>query len=72
VSDDTDKAQDADATNLADAIERQRLRAAFAQKLKPTGFCRNDRCGEPFPANDNRLFCDAACANEHARLTRRQ
>ncbi|QOE32762.1 DNA-directed RNA polymerase subunit alpha [Achromobacter phage Mano] len=65
--DDIDKAQDADATNLADAIERQRVLAALGPKLRPIGECWNPMCGEPFAANDNRLFCNAACADEHAR-----
>lgn len=68
--DDTDKAQDADAANLADAIERQRLLAAVSKKVRAIGECRNPRCGEPFAENDNRLFCDAACADQYARYSR--
>lgn len=68
--DDIDKAQDADAVNLADAIARQRIQAAKGPRLQPAGHCRNQLCGEPFAANDNRLFCNAACAAEHGRVRR--
>lgn len=66
--DDIDKAQHADAVSLADAIERQRMLAAKGPKVLPLGYCRNKMCGEPFEAgNETRLFCNAACADEHAR-----
>lgn len=70
MADDIDKAQDAAAINLADAIERQRIQAMQGPRLHPAGHCRNPLCGEPFAANDNRLFCNAKCATEHGRARR--
>ncbi|WP_441227973.1 hypothetical protein AB7813_08180 [Tardiphaga sp. 20_F10_N6_6] len=68
--DDIDKAQDADAVNLADAIARQRAASAASSRLRAIGECRSPKCGELFPANDNRLFCNAACADVFARYHR--
>lgn len=71
MSDEIDRAQDAEAVNIADALERTKLAALRVPRLVSTGECHNPRCGEPFAANDNRLFCDAACATEHGRFTRK-
>lgn len=70
MADDIDKAQDREAINLQDAIAAQRARAEATQKLAAAGYCLNQRCGEPFEAGDARLFCDAGCADEFARLSR--
>lgn len=66
--DDFDKASETEAKTLQDQLDAQRLRAACAPKLAPSGECMNPRCGEEFPAGDPRVFCGAQCANEHARL----
>lgn len=72
MSDDIDKAQDADAVNLDDAIERQRIIAATTPHLPAIGECYNPLCCEPFAANDNhRLFCGPSCAEEYERLRKR-
>jgi hypothetical protein len=70
MSDDIDKAQAADEVNTQDALERQRLIAALAPRLQPQGCCLNPRCGEPFEAGSNRLFCCVGCERERARLVR--
>ena len=71
MSDDIDKAQAADEVNTQDALERQRLRAAHTQRMKPIGECWNPHCATPFAANDNaKLYCNADCAEEHRRLRR--
>ena len=69
--DDFDRAQDADAVNTQDALERQRILAAKTQHFVAIGECINPHCAEPFPANDNaRLYCGPACEAEHRRLRR--
>ncbi|UOV84388.1 hypothetical protein [Klebsiella pneumoniae] len=70
MADDIDKAQAADEVNTQDALERQRLMAAIAPRIKPRGECLNPRCGEPFAAGDVRLFCNDRCAGEYRRLAR--
>lgn len=71
MADDIDKAQDAAAVNLDDALQAQRLRARTTVHLAGRGECLNPRCCEPFAANDNgRLFCGPACEAEHRRLKR--
>lgn len=71
MSDDIDKAQAADEINLSDALERHKLLAQNMPQLKARGECLNPHCAEPFAANDNvRLYCGAACAEEHRRLRR--
>lgn len=62
-----DKASEHEQRALQDQLEAQRLRAACAPKLAPSGECMNPRCGEEFPAGDPRVFCNAKCAVEHAR-----
>lgn len=72
MTDQFDRAQELDAMAALAAMEEQRIRAARAPKLAPSGECQNPRCGEEFPAGDNRLFCNSHCAAEHQRLTRNQ
>lgn len=56
---------------LADNLAAHAERAASEPKIAASGICHNVRCGEEFPAGDNRLFCDSRCAAEHARHTRK-
>jgi len=71
MSDDIDRAQDADAVNLADALEHQRIISATMQRLPAIGECYNPLCCEPFAANDNhKLFCGPSCAEEYERLSK--
>lgn len=72
MSDDIDKAQAADEVNTQDALERQRMIARNMPRLTARGECLNPHCAEPFYSGaETRLFCDAKCAAEHARVTRR-
>lgn len=69
MADDIDRAQELDAINTSDAIERHMIMSSIARRLQPTGECRNPRCGEPFVAADsNRIFCGPECAAEHEHL----
>jgi hypothetical protein len=71
VSDDIDRAQDADAVNTQDALERQRRLAKNMLRLVAIGECLNPHCAEPFAANDNtRLYCGPRCEAEHSRMKR--
>lgn len=38
------------------------------REAEPTGFCLNPRCEEGL--GDERLYCNAECAEEHARIKR--
>lgn len=65
-----DHASEVEQQTLQDQLQAQAVRAASAPKMEANGVCHNVRCGEEFPAGDQRLFCGAACASEHQRLTR--
>lgn len=69
MADETDRAQDADANNLADALQAQRLRAGLQRRPAARGECLNPKCGEPF-SETNRLFCNSACEGIYTRLKR--
>lgn len=64
-----DLATEREERDRAEALANQAAKAAAYPRMRPMGYCRNVRCAEPFPANDNRLFCNSDCAQEHARLS---
>lgn len=69
MSDAIDMAQELEAINISDAIERQMFNHSTTKRLTPTGECRNQRCGEPFDgADSNRIFCGPGCAAEYEHL----
>ena len=71
-ADPMDQAQDHIEKELAAATAAA---AAYIEQQKdrrpaPRGYCLNPDCLEDFPPGDQRLFCDAKCADRHARLLR--
>jgi hypothetical protein len=70
-----DQAQALEQQQLEQALLAQAAKAIQAPQLVPTGYCQNPKCGEEFitapPGIGTRLFCNAICASEHARLTRK-
>lgn len=62
---------EADAAQVA--IEREiqdRIQAAQRGHVlvRRTGRCLN--CSEPFPRDDQRVYCDLDCAEDHEKITR--
>jgi hypothetical protein len=66
-----DHASEVEQQTLADQLEAQVIRASLAPKVAARGVCLNPRCGEEFSLGDPRLYCNSACAAEHARLSRK-
>ena len=72
--DPADQALDHQEKELAAALEAQRQafpQSHYGRRPAPRGHCLNPDCLDDFEPGDQRLFCDAACADAHARLTRR-
>lgn len=70
MTDTIDQAQAFDAQNTAQAIEAQLEAAKNTPRLLARGYCYNPLCEDEFePANDNKLFCGPACAEQHQRYT---
>lgn len=73
-ADDIDRANEHADKELARALEVQRLEFLgqhWARRPAPRGYCLNPDCLEDFPQDADRLFCGPACADAHAKLTRR-
>lgn len=65
-----DQAQAFDALNLQQALKAQQAAANNTPRLLARGYCHNPLCEDEFePANDNKLFCGPACAEQHQRYT---
>lgn len=60
-----DQAQEHEQKALAQYIQVQEQKAANATYPKPSGFCLNAGCSEPFEADSARLFCGAKCADKY-------
>jgi hypothetical protein len=68
MTDTFDQAQATEALETDAALRAQQLRAALAPRVDPTGECLNPLCGEP--VESPKLFCNANCAQEHARRSK--
>jgi hypothetical protein len=64
VADIIDQAQEQEAINIVQSLQRHATRARTINKPKAMGYCLNHECAEPFDTQTERLFCGPSCAEK--------
>lgn len=70
MTDIADDAQQHEELNLQQSLQAHQAVAANTPRQVAQGYCLNRDCEDEFEPGDQRLFCNAACADNHHRLTK--